>query len=212
MKKQNPLFRTPERLEQAKQLLIQTSTREFIKQGYDGTSMHDLARAFGLSKSGMYHYIGSKEEILENILDYAIKGVPIQKVKDTAKGANPVQALIKSIKTYLKHVDENREYYVFLNHIMIRLTKEQRKNLLRMSFIDFMTELIQKGIERGDFRTNNPNFVSSLIVTLAHGWATRQWQWRHSLTLNEYIEEVTESILTLLHYKASSVSQKEKRK
>ena len=37
----------------------------FNEQGYDGTSMGDLARALGLTKSAIYHHVPSKAHLLQ---------------------------------------------------------------------------------------------------------------------------------------------------
>ena len=44
----------------------------FNRQGYDGTSMGDLARELGLTKSAIYHHVPSKEALLQAALDEAL--------------------------------------------------------------------------------------------------------------------------------------------
>ena len=44
----------------------------FNRQGYDATSMGDLARELGLTKSAIYHHVTSKEQLLEMALDAAL--------------------------------------------------------------------------------------------------------------------------------------------
>ncbi|RYB92879.1 TetR/AcrR family transcriptional regulator [Nocardioides oleivorans] len=44
----------------------------FNKQGYDATSVGDLARELGLTKSAIYHHVPSKEHLLERALDEAL--------------------------------------------------------------------------------------------------------------------------------------------
>jgi len=40
------------------------ATEVFYEKGYEGASMRDLARASGMSLSGLYHYFESKEKLL----------------------------------------------------------------------------------------------------------------------------------------------------
>ena len=40
--------------------LLEVAVDVFTTRGYDGTSMEDLARASGLSKSSLYHHIDGK--------------------------------------------------------------------------------------------------------------------------------------------------------
>ena len=44
----------------------------FNRQGYDGTSMGDLARELGITKSAIYHHVPSKEHLLSAALDEAL--------------------------------------------------------------------------------------------------------------------------------------------
>lgn len=52
--------------------VLRTAIELFIRQGYDATSMADLAAALGLSKSSLYHHVPSKERLLELALHEAL--------------------------------------------------------------------------------------------------------------------------------------------
>src|SRR5687767_2005199 len=47
----------------------------FNQQGYDRTSIGDLARELGLTKSAIYHHVPSKEALLAAALDEALDGL-----------------------------------------------------------------------------------------------------------------------------------------
>ncbi len=47
----------------------------FNRQGYDATSMGDLAAELGLTKSAIYHHVPSKEPLLAAALDEALDGL-----------------------------------------------------------------------------------------------------------------------------------------
>jgi AcrR family transcriptional regulator len=44
----------------------------FNRQGYDGTSMGDLAKELGFTKSAIYHHVPSKQHLLQEALDEAL--------------------------------------------------------------------------------------------------------------------------------------------
>ena len=46
-----------------RQMVVETAIGIFNSQGYDRTSMNDIASALGITKAGLYHYFASKEEI-----------------------------------------------------------------------------------------------------------------------------------------------------
>jgi len=44
----------------------------FNRQGYDATSVGDVARELGLTKSAIYHHVPSKEHLLQSAVDEAL--------------------------------------------------------------------------------------------------------------------------------------------
>ena len=55
--------------------LLAVAVGVFNQRGYDGTSMEDLSRRLGISKSAIYHHVVSKEELLSLALDRALDGL-----------------------------------------------------------------------------------------------------------------------------------------
>src|SRR5438105_12388522 len=55
-----------------RQEILRTAARLFQEQGYDATSMNDVAAALKLSKGGLYHHFQSKDEILFHIMNHAM--------------------------------------------------------------------------------------------------------------------------------------------
>jgi AcrR family transcriptional regulator len=54
-------------------LLVAATT--FTERGYDGTSMEDLARELGITKSAIYHHVSGKDELLRLATDRALDGL-----------------------------------------------------------------------------------------------------------------------------------------
>jgi len=55
--------------------LLAVAVQLFNEQGYDATSVSDLARRLGLTKSALYHHFSSKEELLAVALEAALGGL-----------------------------------------------------------------------------------------------------------------------------------------
>ncbi|MDF2990530.1 MAG: transcriptional regulator [Microbacterium sp.] len=55
--------------------LLAVAVQLFNEQGYDATSVADLARRLGLTKSALYHHFASKEELLAVALEAALGGL-----------------------------------------------------------------------------------------------------------------------------------------
>ncbi len=55
--------------------LVEVAVREFNARGYDATSMEDLSRAAGITKSSFYHHVSGKEALLRTALERALGGL-----------------------------------------------------------------------------------------------------------------------------------------
>ncbi len=52
-----------------KNAILDAAAQMFARHGYSATKLEDIARACGASKSMLYHYFGSKEDLLLALLD-----------------------------------------------------------------------------------------------------------------------------------------------
>jgi AcrR family transcriptional regulator len=55
--------------------LLLVAARTFTARGYDGTSMEDLARELGITKSAIYHHVSGKDELLRLATNRALDGL-----------------------------------------------------------------------------------------------------------------------------------------
>src|ERR1700742_3461763 len=55
--------------------VLDRSVALFNERGFDGTSMEDLARHLGITKSAIYHHVPSKDALLGLALDRALSGL-----------------------------------------------------------------------------------------------------------------------------------------
>ena len=58
-----------ERYERRQERVVEIAAELFAERGYAATSMTDLSEATGLAAGGLYHYIGSKKQLLFRICD-----------------------------------------------------------------------------------------------------------------------------------------------
>ena len=49
------------------QRLLAAATRLFAERGYDRTSVQEIVEAAGVTKGALYHYFGSKDDLLHEV-------------------------------------------------------------------------------------------------------------------------------------------------
>lgn len=80
--------------------VLQRATALFLNKGYNGTSMDDLTKATGLSRSSLYNSFGDKHSLFMRCLQY---------YQSTEQGAikvavNSATSPVKKIKTAFRHL------------------------------------------------------------------------------------------------------------
>src|SRR5207253_2560032 len=136
---------TRETVTDPRQEILRASARLFQQQGYDGTSMNDVAAALKLSKGGLYHHFQSKDEILFDLMSHAMD-ITEEKVLNPVKAiADPEERLRTLIRLHIGVVlsERDREITVMLheNHPLSPALRK-RINARKKDYIHFVENLI----------------------------------------------------------------------
>ncbi len=144
--------------------LLALVVAEFNARGYDATSMEDIARATGLTKSSVYHHVSGKEELLRlavaRALDalYAVLGEPA-----SATG-RPVDRLEHVVRRSVDVLVGELPYVTLLLRVRGN-TQTERWALERRRELDRrLARLVQDAIDAGEVRRDlDPRLVSRLL-------------------------------------------------
>ena len=148
--------------ETRRQAIIDTSAPVFARHGYHATGIMELCAANELGKGALYHYIGSKEELLAAIHDRVMDEVMLGADRVAAAGGTPSQQLamlgdelLDVIHRYPDHV------WVFL-HEFPALTGERAAQFRerRRAYERRVEDVLQEGVETGEFRDLQPRLTA----------------------------------------------------
>jgi TetR/AcrR family transcriptional regulator, cholesterol catabolism regulator len=155
-----------------REAIIDTSARLFASRGYHATGISELCQANELGKGALYHYIGSKEELLAAIHDRVMDEVMLGADRAAAGGGSAStqlallgQGLVDVIHRYPDHV------WVFL-HEFPALTGERAAAFRerRRDYERQVESVLEAGVRSGEFRDLDP-------------WLTaRAWLGMHNYT------------------------------
>jgi len=128
-----------------RQEILRTSARLFQQQGYDATSMNDVAAALKLSKGGLYHHFQSKDEILFHIMSHAMDITEERVINVVRRIENPEDRLRTLIRLHIEVVlsPEDREITVMLheNHPLPPALR-RKINGRKKDYVHFVENLI----------------------------------------------------------------------
>jgi len=215
MKKQIRTFSSDcELIKNRRQQIISHAAKLFVRGGYGTTSVQQLAESLGMSKAGLYHYIGSKDDIALLIIESSFSwGKQIRgKILKEINGHDAEESLSKALKISFEEADKVQDIYNFNNHIIASCPPELRKRMFESEneWEKFFESLLLKGIESGEFEPDNPRLTAENIVILINAWANRRWFLRKHVTLEEYILKQTELILRGLRVNNSNLASSSK--
>lgn len=179
--------------------IIAKATRVFVKNGFHQTSMHQLAAACGMSIGMIYHYIGSKQDILYLIIKQAVQrpGGWRQKIRDSLKDSSPTEVLKAFISEYYMAVDKSGDNTLFTYQETKNLDPEYRKIIMQAAAEDIKAceEILRAGVEYGEFCISNIPLMAHNVIALGHLWSVRKWFLGQVCSIEDYITEQTSLIL-----------------
>jgi TetR/AcrR family transcriptional regulator, cholesterol catabolism regulator len=145
-----------------RQAIVDTSARVFARRGYHATGITELCGANDLGKGALYHYIGSKEELLAAIHDRVMDEVMLGADRVAEAGGPPPQQLanlgdelLDVIHRYPDHV------WVFL-HEFPALTGDRAAQFRdrRRQYEERVEAVLQAGVDSGEFRDVQPRLTA----------------------------------------------------
>lgn len=152
--------------------LIHAAARLFSQRGYHGTSMQHLGDALGIQRGSLYAHIGSKEELLYDVVDAGATHF-LQRAEDAYNlvGTADVRLralLIGHIETAIEHLDAAT---VFLNEWRY-LSDDKRADIgeKRDRYEHIVRDIIEDGIIAGEFRPDADVTFAARLVLSAGNW------------------------------------------
>jgi len=126
--------------------VLKTASAIFAEKGYHSTSIRDIARATGMSLSGLYYYFSSKEELLFLIQDYCF-GTLVEDCKQLIAGVDdPVHRLRLLIENHLNYFVNNMNEMKVLSHEASSITGDflKRVNARKRQYVDIVRGLLEE--------------------------------------------------------------------
>jgi AcrR family transcriptional regulator len=90
--------------------MVSAAAKVFARQGYDSTTMQDLAASMGLATGALYHYFGSKEQLLIEICDQLMEPL-LARARELVRGdESPDEQLRALVRMWVANVVQYRDH------------------------------------------------------------------------------------------------------
>jgi AcrR family transcriptional regulator len=149
--------------------LLALVTSEFITRGYDATSMEDLARATGLTKSSIYHHVSGKEELLRQAVAKAVDALFAVLEEEGALTGPAVKRLEFVVRRGAEVLVAQLPYVTLLLRVRGNTEAERWALDRRREFDARLAGLVRSAIEEGDVRADlDPRLVTRLLFGMVN--------------------------------------------
>jgi AcrR family transcriptional regulator len=150
------------------QRLLAAATRLFAGQGYDRTSVQEIVEAAGVTKGALYHYFGSKEDLLQEIYSRLLR-LQQERLDVFAEADAPVQDRLRDaaadvVVTTIANLDDAAIFQRSMHHLSPEKNKQVRSE--RRRYHERFRALIEEGQKDGIFSTATP---ADLVVDYHFG-------------------------------------------
>ncbi|CAM5211687.1 TetR family transcriptional regulator [Bosea thiooxidans] len=165
----------PPTLENARERILDDAANLFAREGYDGTSLGDLAVSVGVTKAAIYHYFPNKKEIYEGIIVRTLDGLLREVSAATAEAKAPEDALRRFMTAHADYFEEH--YNGFLAMLVgyggmqnvVMLAEAQQ---LRDDYENLLRTILSDGTEAGQFRDVDVQLTSRAVLSMLN-WMAR---------------------------------------
>jgi AcrR family transcriptional regulator len=161
--------------------IIDVAEGLFATNGFEGTSVRDIAQKAGVNIAMISYYFGSKEKLMQAIFEKGTESVRTQ--VNSMLGNNELTSLQKVnilIDDYVNRIIEKQEFHKLLmreqminkdNPVTCIIHDTKKQNLL------LIKKLIQEGQKSGEFKKNIDimMMMNTLIGTGSHLIATQHF-------------------------------------
>jgi len=149
--------------------LLAVAVDVFNVRGYDGTSMEDLAKAAGITKSSIYHHVAGKEELLRVAVTRALDGLfGVLEEPGATEGVAVDRFAYVVRRTCLELVDK-LPYVTLLLRVRGNTATEREALERRREFDHRVAELAAAAIADGDLRADlDPRLTARLVFGLVN--------------------------------------------
>lgn len=158
--------------------ILKAASVVFRRKGYSATTMNDIAKALHLQKPGLYHYVKSKQEVLDGILEMGMEKVlkDVQRICDSE--LRPPEKLRAAMEAHVTNLIMTfDEAAVFLNDLRFLKSRNRRKGfyLIQKRYERMFQRIINEGVEEGVFQCADVKLTSFAFLGMGN-WVVRWYK------------------------------------
>lgn len=171
-----------ELLERRRAAIVDAARQTCSRDGFNATSVGDIAKLAGIDKRTLYDYVGTKEDVLFLVFLTTLPRQMRRLVAEFQKDGNAQQILRYLAHEHILHISENPGLVLLSYREMRYLTRPQVDSLLAIinNIVTLFEGVIAWGVTEGTIRSGNPRVSAHALRTMLDirglsGWDLRRF-------------------------------------
>jgi AcrR family transcriptional regulator len=154
--------------------LLAVAVKVFNERGYEATSMEELSRKLGITKSAIYHHVSSKEELLRLAMDRALDGLFAVADEAQAMDGRAIDRLEHVVRGSVGVLVDRLPFVTLLLRARGNTRIERAAVTRRKEFDRLVTDLVKQAEAEGDVR---PDVDPAVTARLLFGMVNSLIEW-----------------------------------
>lgn len=135
--------------------ILQVAEQLFAEEGFDGTSVRDIAKKANVNVAMISYYFGSKEKMLEALVLNRISDMRLQLESLYHENIPPFAKIDKMVELYISRINKNRCIYQIIHFEFS--TKKRELNFdsfteMKQNNLETFKNIIREGQDTGEFQ------------------------------------------------------------
>ncbi|HLJ72988.1 MAG TPA: TetR/AcrR family transcriptional regulator [Thermoanaerobaculia bacterium] len=176
--------------------VFRTAAQMILENGYDATSVADIAGALGITKAGLYHYIHGKTQLLFDIMQYGLDELDREVARPAMQIADAEERLRFMIGNHARIVTRGHGAVTILVDEARALTPAQNRKIVRRKreYFDFLRQTLTELKSHKKLRDVNVTVAAFSLLGMIN-WLSRWYQPDGALDEEQVAQQIVDIAL-----------------
>lgn len=155
--------------------ILDAAQKVFAERGIDKARMDDIVEESGLSKGALYWYFKSKDTLIRALLDRVF----ISEMREAEALVDVEGSASERLRKFIEYaVEEYKRFEKLMPLAYEFVALAARSKMVRKTVVGYferytriLAEIIQQGIDRGEFKPCHPELVAKSLIAMYEGLA-----------------------------------------
>jgi len=192
--------------------IYRVAAQIICEQGFDATSMSDIADAVGITKAGIYHFVPSKKELLFAIMSYGmdtLEAVVINPAREIADAEQRLRAIITTHSMLIARAsnDDGHDPVTILVEEELGLSPAHRRKIKQRKriYLDLIRSTLSELKAEGKLKEVNVTAAAFSLLGMIM-WLARWFRPDGELSRDQVAEEICKIALGGILIQKTSVN------